>query len=37
MDRRRANANIRAALGAAALALLVFALTFWVAVLYVGG
>lgn len=37
MDRNRANRNIRAGLGAAALALFVFALTFYAAVLYVGG
>jgi hypothetical protein len=37
VDRLRANSNIRAALGAAAIALFIFALTFYVAVLYVGG
>ncbi len=37
MDRLRANNNIRVAFGAAAIALFVFALTFYVAVLYVGG
>ena len=37
MDRLRANRNIRAGLGALALALFVFALTFYVAILYVGG
>lgn len=37
MDRVRANKNIRIGLGAAALALLVFALTFYAALLYVGG
>lgn len=37
MDRNRANSNIRAGLRAAALALVVFALTFYAAVLYVGG
>jgi len=36
MDRTRANSNIRVALGAAALALFVFALTFYVAILYIG-
>ena len=35
MDRDRANKSIRAGLGAAALALLVFALTFYAAVLYI--
>jgi hypothetical protein len=37
MDRLRANKNIRYGLGALALAMLFFALTFYVAVLYVGG
>jgi hypothetical protein len=37
MDRNRANGNIRAGFGAAALALGIFALTFYVALLYVGG
>ena len=37
MDRVRANRNIKAGLGAAAIALAVFALTFYAAVLYVGG
>jgi hypothetical protein len=37
MDRVRANRNIKAGLGAAAIALAIFALTFYVAVLYVGG
>ena len=36
MDRLRANGNIRAGLGAAAIALAVFVLTFYAAVLYVG-
>ncbi len=36
MDRVRANKSIRAGLGAAALALFFFALTFYVAILYVG-
>jgi hypothetical protein len=34
MDRTRANRNIRAALWAAALAVFVFGLTFYVAILY---
>jgi hypothetical protein len=37
MDRLRANKNIGIGLTAGALALLVFALTFYVAILYVGG
>ena len=37
MDRLRANSNIRVALGAAAIALFVFALTFYAAIIYVGG
>jgi len=37
MDRVRANSNIRAGLGAAALALSVFALSFYAAILYIGG
>ena len=37
MDRLRANKNIRAGLGTAAIALTVFALTFYAAILYVGG
>jgi hypothetical protein len=37
VDRLRANSNIRAAFVAAGIALFVFALTFYVAVLYVGG
>ena len=37
MDRLRANKNIGIGLTAAALALFVFALTFYAAVLYVGG
>lgn len=37
MDRVRANRNIRVGLGAAALALLVFALTFYAAILLLGG
>lgn len=36
MDRLRANRNIRAGLGAAALALFIFALTFYAAILYIG-
>lgn len=36
MDRIRANSNIRAGLGAAALALAIFALTFYAAILYIG-
>lgn len=36
MDRIRANRDIRAGLGAAALALFVFALTFYAAILYIG-
>jgi len=36
MDRVRANRSIRAGLGAAALALFFFALTFYAAILYVG-
>ena len=36
MDRTRANSNIRAGLGAAALALFIFALTFYAAILYIG-
>jgi len=37
MDRRRANKIINSGLIAAGLALLMFALTFYFAVLYVGG
>ena len=37
MDRVRANENVRIGLTAAALALFVFGLTFYVAILYVGG
>ena len=37
MDRRSANRNIRSGLFAAAIALFIFALTFYAAVLYVGG
>ena len=37
MDRLRANKNISVGLSAAALALFVFALTFYAAILYVGG
>ncbi len=37
MDRTRANKNIRAGLMAAGLALFFFALTFYVAILYIGG
>ena len=37
MDRLRANRNIKAGLGAAAIALAIFALTFYAAVLYIGG
>jgi hypothetical protein len=37
MDRVRANKSIRLGLGAIALAMLFFALTFYVAILYVGG
>ncbi len=36
MDRTRANRNLRAGLWALGLALLAFALTFYVAVLYLG-
>ena len=36
MDRLRANRNIRAGLGAAAIALTIFALTFYAAILYIG-
>jgi len=36
MDRVRANNNIRVGLGAAALALFIFALTFYGAILYIG-
>lgn len=37
MDRTRANKSISLGLRAAALALIVFALTFYAAILYVGG
>lgn len=37
MDRVRANKTIRLGLGAAGLALLMFALTFYAAILYLGG
>jgi len=36
VDRVRANSNIRAGLGAVALALVIFALTFYAAILYIG-
>jgi hypothetical protein len=36
MDRLRANKSIRLGVGAAALALFIFALTFYAAVLYIG-
>lgn len=36
MDRIRANSSIRLGIGAAALALFVFALTFYAAILYIG-
>jgi hypothetical protein len=36
MDRNQANSNIRTGLVAAGIAMLVFALTFYAAVLYVG-
>ena len=36
MDRIRANKSIGLGLGAAALALIIFALTFYVAILYIG-
>jgi hypothetical protein len=35
MDRLRANRNIRAGLGAAGLALFIFGLTFYVAIIYI--
>jgi len=37
MDRNQANSSIRTGLVAAAVAMLMFMLTFYVAVLYVGG
>jgi hypothetical protein len=37
MDRRRANKSINSGLVAAGIALAIFALTFYAAVLYVGG
>ncbi len=37
MDRSRANRNIRSGLVAAGIALFIFTLTFYAAVLYVGG
>jgi hypothetical protein len=37
MDRVRANKSIRLGLSALGLAMFVFALTFYVAILYVGG
>ena len=37
MDRLSANKNVRSGLVAAAIALFIFALTFYVAILYVGG
>ena len=37
MDRRQANSNIRSGLVSAGIAMFLFALTFYVAVLYVGG
>lgn len=36
MDRVRANSTIRVGLGAAALALFIFALTFYASILYIG-
>jgi hypothetical protein len=36
MDRLRANKSIRLGVGGAALALFIFALTFYAAVLYIG-
>jgi len=35
VDRRRATRNLRSGLAAASLALVVFALSFWAAVLYI--
>ena len=37
MDRLRANRDIRFGLGAGAIVLFVFALTFYAAVIYIGG
>ena len=36
MDRSRASGNIASGLAAAAIALAIFGLTFWVAVIYIG-
>jgi hypothetical protein len=36
VDRLRANSSIRLGIGAAALALFIFALTFYVSILYIG-